>query len=147
MSYEDPFDLARFVSAQADVYADVERELRAGQKKSHWMWFIFPQLAGLGQSEMARRFALRSIEEAEAYVAHPILGARLMACTGWVNAIATETGPTKSAHDIFGSPDDLKFHSSMTLFAAAAPDKPMFATALWRYFDHRPDPKTVALLG
>jgi uncharacterized protein (DUF1810 family) len=115
MSVDDPYDLQRFVAAQAAVYPEVLAELGAGEKRSHWMWFIFPQLAGLGRSATARRYALSSLAEARAYLAHPLLGARLRECTQLVNEV---TG--RSAAQIFGFPDELKFHSCMTLFAHAA---------------------------
>ena len=137
----DPFDLQRFVDAQAPVYPRVLAELRRGQKQSHWMWFIFPQLAGLGHSPMARRFALRSREEAAAYLGHDVLGPRLRECTAIVNAIEGRTIP-----EIFGSPDDLKFGSSMTLFAAVS-SEPEFATAIAKFCGGRPDQKTLELLG
>lgn len=138
----DIYDLGRFVAAQEGVYPRALAELRAGDKRSHWMWFIFPQIAGLGASPMARRYAIGSLAEAEAYAAHPVLGARLRACTAAVNAVAG-----RSAHAIFGAPDDLKFRSSMTLFARAAPGEPLFADALARYFDGAPDPRTLAKLA
>ena len=110
---DDPFDLQRFVDAQETIYEQVVSELRSGQKRSHWMWFIFPQIRGLGGSDMSRKFAISSIEEAKAYMANPVLGARLRACTQLVNAVK---GRTASA--IFGSPDDMKLRSCLTLFAA-----------------------------
>jgi uncharacterized protein (DUF1810 family) len=134
----DPFDLQRFVTAQDPVIDRAMAELRAGRKTSHWMWFVFPQLAGLGHSDMARRFAISGREEADAYLRHPVLGSRLRACTKLVNVVAGRT-----AHEIFGSPDDLKFRSSMTLFAAVAPDDAEFAAALHKYFDGVPDPATL----
>lgn len=134
-------DLARFVAAQNPVIAAVRAELSAGRKRTHWMWFVFPQLAGLGRSEMARRYALISLDEARAYLAHPVLGARLRELTELANA---HTGV--SAHAIFGSPDDLKFHSSMTLFSMAAPHEPVFRDALERFFAGAPDPGTLPLL-
>nr|WP_298682288.1 DUF1810 domain-containing protein [uncultured Dongia sp.] len=137
----DPHNLQRFLDAQAPVYAAVTAELQAGRKTSHWMWFIFPQLAGLGRSERARFFAIADLTEARAYLAHPALGARLTACTGWVNAVEG-----RDAHAIFGSPDDLKFHSSMTLFHAAAIDPAIFQAALDKYFRGVPDRATLALL-
>jgi uncharacterized protein (DUF1810 family) len=137
----DPFDLQRFVDAQAPVYQRVLAELRQGQKQSHWMWFVFPQLAGLGHSPMARRFALASGEEAAAYLDHAVLGARLRECAALVNAVEG-----KIIHEILGSPDDLKFCSSMTLFAAVSPD-PEFATALAKFCGGAPDPKTLQLLA
>jgi uncharacterized protein (DUF1810 family) len=138
----DTYDLGRFVAAQEGVYGRALAELQGGDKRSHWMWFIFPQIAGLGASPMAQRYAIGSLAEAQAYAAHPVLGARLRACTAAVNAVAG-----RSAHAIFGSPDDLKFRSSMTLFARAVPEEPVFADALARYFDGVPDPRTLAKLG
>lgn len=135
------YNLERFVAAQSPVYARVCEELRAGQKKSHWMWFAFPQIAGLGSSAMARAFAISSLAEAEAYLKHPILGPQLIECTRLVNCIEA-----RSAHQIFGSPDDLKFHSSMTLFAQADPENPAFKTALRKYFAGKADPLTLARL-
>lgn len=136
-----PFDLERFVDAQAPVYQRVLAELRQGRKQSHWMWFIFPQLAGLGHSPMARRFALASREEAAAYLDHGVLGPRLRECTAFVNAVEG-----KVIRDILGSPDDLKFCSSMTLFSAVSPD-PEFATALAKFYGGKPDQKTLHLLA
>ena len=115
------FDLERFVTAQAPVFATVLNELKAGRKRSHWMWFVFPQLRGLGQSAMATRYGIGSLAEAQAYLAHPLLGPRLMECTRTVLAIEG-----RSLHAIFGSPDDLKFCSSMTLFSLAAEGETMF---------------------
>jgi uncharacterized protein (DUF1810 family) len=132
------YDLDRFVAAQASVYARVCEELRAGRKASHWMWFIFPQIAGLGVSATACRFALASRAEAAAYLQHPVLGPRLIECTMLVNRIAG-----RSAFEIFGSPDDLKFRSSMTLFAEAAPDTIVFKEALQKYFVGEPDRQTL----
>jgi len=137
----DPFDLERFVDAQAPVYASVVAELRRGRKQSHWMWFIFPQFAGLGFSAMAQRFAIRSREEAVAYLGHGVLGPRLRECTALVNAVEGRT-----IHDILGSPDDLKFHSSMTLFAAVS-SEPQFAASITKFYGGTPDQKTLALLG
>jgi len=137
----DSYDLERFVDAQAPVIDDVKAELRAGRKRTHWMWFVFPQLAGLGRSRMSQRYALTSRGEAEAYLAHETLGPRLRECTALVNDIEG-----RSANDIFGSPDDLKFRSSMTLFAAVADDPTPFETALETYYDGDPDPKTIELL-
>ncbi len=135
------FDLERFVRAQEPVLSDVRRELAAGRKSSHWMWFVFPQLDGLGHSDMARRYAIGSLAEARAYLAHPVLGARLVACAGLVNAVVG-----RSAREILGSPDDLKFRSSVTLFAAAAPEEAVFAESLRRFFDGVPDAATTRLL-
>ncbi|HJV50220.1 MAG TPA: DUF1810 domain-containing protein, partial [Noviherbaspirillum sp.] len=123
---------------QQPVYATVCAELRAGRKRSHWMWFIFPQIAGLGHSAMAQRFALSSLEEARSYLAHPLLGARLRECSG---VVATLEG--RSAEDIFGYPDDLKFHSSMTLFAQADGADPVFDACLRKYFGGEPDHATL----
>lgn len=123
------FDLQRFVAAHAPVYAQVRAELRNGHKTTHWMWFIFPQVAGLGRSPMAVRFAIGSTAEARAYLAHPLLGARLRECTDLVLGVEGRT-----AHEIFGSPDDLKFRSSMTLFAVVAIGETIFAAALRKYF-------------
>jgi uncharacterized protein (DUF1810 family) len=117
----------------------VLRELRAGRKRSHWMWFVFPQVAGLGHSAMAQRYALGSLDEAKAYLAHPVLGARIRDCARLVADIEG-----RSIGEIFGRPDDVKFRSSMTLFARAAPDEPVFTECLRRYFDGRPDPATLA---
>jgi len=138
---DDPHDLRRFVEAQDPVISEAKKELRAGRKRSHWMWFVFPQMDGLGRSRMARRYAISSRTEAEAYLAHPILGPRLRECTGLVNAVQG-----RSANEIFGSPDDLKFRSSMTLFDAVADDPTPFRTALETYYDGDPDPKTIELL-
>jgi len=137
----DPFRLQRFIDAQQAVFAAVRGELRAGKKRSHWMWFIFPQIAGLGHSEMARRFAISSLDEARAYLDHPLLGARLRECSRLVAGIDGRT-----AEEIFGYPDDLKFRSSLTLFARAAPDEPVFDACLRKYFGGTPDPATLARL-
>ena len=137
----DPFNLQRFVDAQAGVYEAALAELAAGRKRTHWMWFVFPQLVGLGSSPMAQAYAISGLEEARAYLAHPVLGPRLLACTNAVNAVEG-----RSAHEIFGSPDDLKFRSSMTLFARAAPEEPAFRAALGKYFDGAEDPRTTARL-
>jgi uncharacterized protein (DUF1810 family) len=135
-------DLQRFVEAQNPVIANVKQELRSGEKRTHWMWYIFPQMEGLGSSRKAQRYAISSRGEAKAYLAHPILGPRLRECTEIVNNVEG-----RSANDIFGSPDDLKFRSSMTLFDAIAEDPTPFKTALNRYYDGAPDPKTLDLLG
>lgn len=137
----DPYSLERFVQAQDAVYERVCDELRAGRKTSHWMWFIFPQIAGLGYSGMAQRYAISNRAEAVAYADHPVLGARLRECTGLVNAVK---GLTVS--QIFGSPDDLKFRSSMTLFALTASAPQTFRGALDKYFDGQGDPLTLARL-
>jgi uncharacterized protein (DUF1810 family) len=137
----DRFDLQRFVDAQAPVYPRVLAELRRGQKQSHWMWFIFPQLAGLGHSPMARRYAIRDREEAAAYLEHGVLGPRLRECTALVNAVEGRT-----IREILGPPDDLKFRSSMTLFDAVAPDRE-FADAIAKFYGGTPDRRTLELLA
>lgn len=138
---DDAFDLARFVKAQRDCYAQALRELRAGRKSSHWMWFVFPQFDGLGMSPTSRRYAIRSLAEAQAYLRHEILGARLLECTEVVNRLEGH-----SAHRIFGSPDDMKFRSSMTLFEIAAGPASPFAAALDRYFAGERDARTLELV-
>jgi len=135
------YDLERFVQAQAPVYANVVNELRAGRKQSHWMWFIFPQIAGLGRSEMAQRYAIANDDEAADYLAHPVLGARLRECAGIVAGL-----DESDANAIFGAPDDMKFRSSMTLFADTAPDEAVFQACIDKYFDGEPDPETLARL-
>jgi uncharacterized protein (DUF1810 family) len=137
----DPFDLVRFVYAQARVYPHVLSELRQGRKQSHWMWFIFPQLAGLGLSSMAQRYALSSRDEAMAFLGHAILGPRLRECTALVNVVEGRT-----IREILGSPDDLKFRLSMTLFAAVS-SEPEFAAAIAKFYDGAPDARTLELLG
>ena len=139
---DERFRLQRFVDAQHPVYATVLSELRSGRKRSHWMWFIFPQVAGLGRSVTSRTFAVSSLAEAAAYLAHPTLGPRLRECAALV---AGTDG--RSIAEIFGHPDDLKFHSSMTLFARAVPREPIFATCLEKYFGGQPDPETLARLS
>jgi uncharacterized protein (DUF1810 family) len=134
----DPFGFDRFVQAQDPVLAQVLGELGAGRKRTHWMWFVFPQIAGLGHSDMARRYALGSLAEAQAYVAHPVLGPRLAECAGLVNRVEG-----RSVNQVLGSPDDLKFHSSITLFALAQPGAPVFRHVLDKYFDGVMDPLTV----
>ncbi|MDQ2803066.1 MAG: DUF1810 domain-containing protein [Pseudomonadota bacterium] len=138
----DPYHLERFVAAQAPVYPSVVEELRAGRKRTHWMWFIFPQIAGLGRSETARYFAIASTAEALAYLAHSVLGPRLKTCTEL--ALLVEG---RSVDQVFGSPDDMKFRSSMTLFAHVAPGEPLFTAALRKYFAGEPDSLTLKLLG
>jgi uncharacterized protein (DUF1810 family) len=135
----DSYNLKRFEEAQGAVYGRVCGELRGGAKTSHWMWFIFPQIRGLGRSPMAERFAIGSLEEARAYLGHAVLGGRLRECTELVNAVEGRT-----ASEIFGFPDDLKFHSSMTLFARAVDEKgSLFEEALRKYFDGKMDQGTV----
>lgn len=135
----DIFDLKRFVTAQEDVYADVCDELRHGRKTSHWMWFIFPQIAGLGFSAMSQKYAISGLDEARAYLAHPVLGPRLIECTRLVGVSG------RSIEEIFGSPDDMKFRSSMTLFAKAQGEG-VFGEAIERYCGGRMDEATVARL-
>jgi uncharacterized protein (DUF1810 family) len=137
----DPFNLQRFVEAQEGVYPRVLDELRRGRKASHWMWFIFPQIRGLGHSAMAQRHAISGRDEAAAYLEHPALGPRLRECTQLVNALGGGT-----AHAIFGSPDDLKFRSCMTLFASVAADNGIFKDALDKYFSGEPDARTLEIL-
>ena len=137
----DPYGLQRFVDAQNPVYDKVCSELRDGRKKSHWMWFVFPQIEGLGSSPMARKFAISSLAEAAAYLEHPVLGPRLTECTRLVNLI--EGRPIEQ---IFGRPDDLKFRSSMTLFARASADNQVFVDALQRHFNGEFDPATLERL-
>jgi uncharacterized protein (DUF1810 family) len=136
------FDLDRFVDAQQGVYETALAELRAGRKRSHWMWFIFPQIAGLGQSAMSRTYAIASSDEAAAYLAHPVLGDRLRE-----SAAAVLAHDDEEIGEIFPHPDDLKFHSSMTLFADVAPDEALFQACLDRFFDGAPDPATLERLG
>ena len=137
----DPFDLTRFVDAQETVYGNVVAELSRGRKQSHWMWFIFPQIAGLGFSAIAQRYAIGSREEAIAYLAQPTLGPRLLECTRLVLAVEG-----KSIHDIFGSPDDAKFRSSMTLFGAVSNDA-IFDAAIAKYFSGDKDLATLDILA
>lgn len=135
------FDLERFVEAQSRVYDQVMQELQAGRKRSHWMWYVFPQLDGLGHSAMAERYALAGIDEALAYLAHPLLGPRLEAC---VTALLQHSD--KSAGEILGSPDCLKLRSCLTLFARVAPGNPLFQLALVQFYDGEPDALTLAML-
>jgi uncharacterized protein (DUF1810 family) len=139
-SMSDRFDLARFVDAQEPVIAAARAELAAGRKRSHWMWFVFPQIAGLGSSAMAQRYAIASAGEAQAYLAHPVLGSRLRDLTELANEAPG------SARDVFGPPDDLKFRSSMTLFNAVAPEEAPFRAALARYFGGERDLRTLEIL-
>lgn len=138
---EDPFRLRRFVDAQDGAYRTALAELQRGRKTSHWIWFVFPQIAGLGSSATSQFYAIRSIEEARAYLAHPVLGPRLKACVAAVMGHAR-----RSAREIFGSPDDLKFRSCLTLFAAAAPDEPLFRHALEAFFGGVADAATLQRL-
>jgi uncharacterized protein (DUF1810 family) len=140
----ESYDLERFVKAQGGIYPVALAELRAGKKRSHWMWFVFPQLAGLGASPTAQVYAIRSLAEARAYLAHPVLGPRLVECVQAANAVKE-----RSAGDIFGYPDELKFRSSLTLFllAAASAAKAPFQRALDKYFDGQVDQVTLQTLG
>ncbi len=138
----DPFDLQRFVDAQTRVYAQVVDELQAGRKRSHWIWFIFPQIAGLGSSPTAARYAISSLDEARAYLGHELLGPRLRECTRLVNAVQG-----RSIGEIFGSPDDMKVRSSMTLFARATDDSGDFVDVLNRYYHGEEDPLTLQRLA
>ena len=142
MHADDPFELKRFLQAQENTYARALAELRAGRKTSHWMWYVFPQIDGLGHSSTARHYAIKSLAEARAYLGHPLLGARLAECT---RAMLEHRDLT--AHEILGYPDDLKFHSSMTLFEHAAEDKDLFARAIGSYFAGRRDAMTLMILG
>jgi uncharacterized protein (DUF1810 family) len=139
MRVADAFDLQRFVDAQAPVYEQVRRELKVGRKQSHWMWFIFPQIAGLGQSPMSVRFAIASLEETHAYLAHPVLGPRLKECARLARDVEGKT-----AREIFGPIDEMKFRSSMTLFARATVDDDVFQRCIDKYFAGNPDPATLA---
>ncbi|RJF92447.1 DUF1810 domain-containing protein [Noviherbaspirillum saxi] len=134
----DPHHLQRFILAQDPVYEMACEELRQGYKRTHWMWFIFPQLAGLGHSEMARRYAIASIDEAHAYLGHPVLGSRLRECCRIVLGLSG-----RSANEIFGYPDDMKFHSSLTLFSHVTEEGDVFDACLAKYFDGEPDQQTL----
>jgi uncharacterized protein (DUF1810 family) len=139
------FDLVRFVNAQAAVYGDVSAELVAGHKRTHWMWLVFPQLAGLGRSETAQYYAIRDLDRARRYLADPLLGERLKNCVGLVLE-----HKTKTAREIFGSPDDLKFRSCLTLFQMAATDqsgRSLFGEALRQFYDGVPDARTLQFLS
>lgn len=138
---DDPYDLRRFIKAQAPVYAQVCAELRASEKRSHWMWFIFPQIAGLGRSPVAKRYAISGIDEARAYLAHPILGPRLRECTQLILAV-----PGRTSRQILGDIDSQKFRSSMTLFARTAPEDRLFQDALDKYFAGEADEMTLLKL-
>jgi uncharacterized protein (DUF1810 family) len=137
----DAFDLSRFVAAQEDVYDTALAEIRGGRKRTHWMWFIFPQIAGLGFSATSARFAIKSAAEAKAYLAHPVLGPRLIECCEALLELHS-----RSAAEIFGSPDDMKLRSSATLFASASKPGSVFERVLARFFDGEPDERTAALL-
>ena len=135
-------NLQRFLDAQNPIYDRVCAELRSGRKQTHWMWFVFPQIAGLGLSPTARLYAIQSLDEARAFIAHPVLGTRLRECTQFVVDVSGKT-----AEGILGFPDGMKFRSCMTLFARAAPDEPLFRQALEKYFNAEEDPLTLELLG
>ena len=134
--------LARFTDAQEPIYRTALAELEAGQKRSHWMWFVFPQLKGLGHSAMAQRYAIADLAEAKRYLADPVLGSRLRECVA-----AVLKHPNRTAHEIFGSPDDLKFRSCLTLFDAAAPNESLFRQALDAFYEGKRDPRTMELLN
>ncbi len=142
MGLGDRHDLERFISAQAPVYQRAISEIKSGQKRSHWMWYIFPQLKGLGFSEIAQRYAIRGLEEAKSYIQHPVLGARLVECA---QALLQVQGRTAS--EIFGFPDDLKLKSSMTLFALVSESGSVFEQVLEKYYQGQRDEKTLALLN
>ena len=139
----DPYDLGRFVDAQAGVYDQALAEIRGGRKRSHWMWFVFPQIAGLGRSPMAQRYAIAGLDEARAYFEHPLLGPRLVAAA---QAMLEHRGAL-SAFDVLGGIDAMKLRSSMTLFARAAPQEPVFGAVLDAFFDGADDPETLSRLG
>lgn len=138
MSDQDPYDLQRFVDAQANVYERALFEIKSGRKRSHWMWFIFPQVEGLGTSSMSRRFAIRSVAEARAYLDHPLLGPRLLECAQAALAV-----DTSSALELFGSPDDLKLSSCATLFASVSSEESVFRQLINKYFDGKADERTL----
>ena len=142
MSDHDPYDLRRFVDAQEHVYERALSEIKSGRKRSHWMWFIFPQVEGLGTSSTSRQYAIRSVAEAEAYLAHPLLGPRLLESAEAALAIQTS-----SALELFGSPDDMKLRSCATLFASVSSQESVFRQLINKYFDGKPDERTLQLLG
>ncbi|HQN04215.1 MAG TPA: DUF1810 domain-containing protein [Anaerolineaceae bacterium] len=142
MPKSDPFNLNRFCQAQETTYESALSEIRSGRKKTHWMWFIFPQYAGLGFSSTSVFYAIKTLDEARAYLAHPVLGSRLEECCQALLALENLT-----VHEIFGSPDDLKLRSSMTLFAYVAPPGSVFEQVLAKYCDGKPDQLTIELLG
>ncbi|HTM01336.1 MAG TPA: DUF1810 domain-containing protein [Candidatus Omnitrophota bacterium] len=139
---DDPFELRRFVEAQQGVYETALAEIRGGRKETHWMWFVFPQLAGLGTSPISRRYAIRSAAEASAYLEHPVLGRRLRECAAAMNAL-----PTSSAADVLGDVDAIKLRSSLTLFAHVPGAPAVFTEGLDKFFDGAPDPRTLQLLA
>lgn len=137
----DKYNLQRFVSAQEEQYADAISELKSGKKKTHWMWFIFPQIKGLGHSTIAQHYAIESLDEAREYLYHPLLGARLKECT-----LAVLNMKGRNTKDIFGHPDYLKFHSCMTLFAEIEEEDSLFEAALSKYYEDQPDDATLSIL-
>jgi len=140
--HSDPFNLGRFVSAQQSIYGTVLAELTSGRKRTHWMWFIFPQIAGLGFSAISKRYAIKSKAEAEHYLGHPVLGARLAECAEVILALNGRSAP-----DIFDSPDHMKLQSSMTLFAAVTQPGSLYAQVLQKYFQGQPDSATLSILA
>ena len=142
MVLSDPYDLERFAQAQASSYEAALSEIKGGRKRSHWMWFVFPQFDGLGFSAMSRRYAIKSAAEAEAYLAHPLLGPRLITCVDVLLGLER-----RSAHEIFGSPDDMKMKSCATLFASVSPEGSVFHQLLTKYFQGESDSRTLQLLG
>ncbi len=139
---DDPFNLSRFVAAQAGDYERALAEIKGGWKRTHWMWYVFPQFEGLGSSPTAQRYAIKSVEEARAYLAHPVLGPRLVECAEAALGVQGRT-----ATEIFGSPDDLKLRSSATLFAAVSPPGSVFEQVLAKYYGGRHDERTLRLMG
>ena len=142
MSDQDPYDLQRFVDAQANVFDRALSEIKSGRKRSHWMWFIFPQVEGLGTSSMSKRYAIRSIAAAKVYLAHPLLGPRLLECAEAALAVQTS-----SALELFGSPDDMKLRSCATLFACVSSEGSVFSQLIDKFFDGKPDERTLQLVG
>ncbi|HLG56981.1 MAG TPA: DUF1810 domain-containing protein [Vicinamibacterales bacterium] len=141
-SADDPYDLARFVDAQEDSYQQALSEIRSGRKQSHWMWYVFPQFAGLGVSSTSQRYAVKSVAEAEAYLAHPVLGPRLLEIA---EAVLRLEG--RSASEVFGSPDDMKLRSCATLFVCVSPDDSVFHRIIDKYFDGQRDEATLRLVS
>lgn len=139
---EGRYNLKRFIDAQSGCYEQAMTELRAGKKRSHWMWFVFPQIAGLGKSTTSEFYSISTIDEARAYLNHPVLGDRLVSCVQQVNAIEGQ-----SVHDIFGSPDDLKFRSCVSLFSSVAEKDSVFAKAIAKYCPDGADPQTLDLIS
>ncbi len=142
MSDQDPYDLQRFLNAQENVYERALSEIKSGRKRSHWMWFVFPQVEGLGTSSTSRRYAIRSVAEAKAYLDDPLLGPRLLE-----SAKAALAAQTSSASELFGSPDDMKLRSCATLFASVSSEGSIFSRLINKYFDGKPDQRTLQLIG